>query len=129
MQREIGKRMLINIDIKDKIDFNKYSNYYLYFIDNKSLTLENKLNFITKFIYIIESGCTGEGDPILIKKFMNEVLYIFRIDERSRRLLLGNIEIKDMKFLMKKKINDVFNSMVNFFRSNFFNFSQIMNLN
>ena len=129
MQREIGKRMLINIDIKDKIDFNKYSNYYLYFIDNKSLTLENKLNFITKFIYIIESGCTGEGNPILIKKFVNEVLYIFRIDERSRRLLLGNIEIKDMKFLMKKKINDVFNSMVNFFRSNFFNFSQIMNLN
>ena len=130
-QRDIGKRMLLTLEIEEKLTYKDYVKYYLYFEDNRSLKLENKLNFITKFLFIVDSGCYEEKDPKLVKKFINKVQFIFRIDDRSKKILLnnGNIQSTDMTLAMIRKINKVFYSIINFFGNNFFNTTQIMSLN
>ena len=84
---------------------------------------EDKINFI------VESGYGEEKDPKLIKKFENDVLYILKIDEKSKKFLLGNIELHKMSFLVIKKINNIFQTMVTLFSNDFTDLNQIIKLN
>ena len=127
LQRDIGKRMLMSLDIDNFVNFKTFANYYLYFKDNKSLNIENKLNFITKYLYIVDSGCNEEKDPDVINKFKNDICYAFKIDERTRSFLLGNIQVENLSYILKKRINDVFNNMINYFRTNIFKTIPITN--
>ena len=129
MQREIGKRMLLTLELGEKLNYKNYFNYYLYFKDNRSLNLENKLNFINKFLYIVDSGCYEIKDPKIIKKFGINVQFIFRIDDRTKQLLQNSEQKNNMTYSIKKKINNSFYSMINFFGNNFFNINQIIGLN
>ena len=131
MQRNIGKIMLMTLEIKEQFNYKMYIHYYLYFKDNRSLKLENKLDFINRFLYLLDSGCYEDKDHKLPIKFINDVLFIFRIDERSKNLLLNNIlkQNTNMTYSMIRKINNIFYSMINYFGNNFFNTTQIMNLN
>ena len=119
MQREIGKRMLLNLELGEKLNYKNYFNYYLYFKDNRSLNLENKLNFINKFLYIVDSGCYEIKDPKIIKKFGINVQFIFRIDDRTKQLLQNSEQKNNISYSMKKRINNSFYSMINFFGNNF----------
>ena len=96
MQRDISKRMLMSLEIENFVNFKSFANYYIYFKDNQSLNIENKLNFITKFLYIVDSGCNEEKDLDVIQKFKNDMSYIFKIDERTKIFLLGNIQVKNL---------------------------------
>ena len=127
LQRDIGKRMLMSLDIDNFVNFKTFANYYVYFKDNKSLNIENKLNFITKYLYIVDSGCNEEKDPDVINKFKNDICYAFKIDERTRSFLLGNIQVENLSYILKKRINDVFNNMINYFRTNIFKTIPITN--
>lgn len=127
MQRDIGKRMLMSLEIDNFVNFKKFANYYLYFKDNKSLNIENKLNFITKYLYIVDSGCNEEKDPDVINKFKNDVSYAFKIDERTRSFLLGSIQVENLSYILSKRINDVFHNMINYFRTNIFKTLPITN--
>lgn len=129
IQRDIGKRMLLTLELGEKLNYKNYFNYYLYFKDNSCLTLEDKLNFINKFLYIVDSGCYEEKDPKIIKKFGINVQFIFRIDDRTKQLLQNSEQMNNMTYSMIKKINNSFYSIVNFFGNNFFNINQIMGLN
>ena len=129
MQREIGKRMLLTLELGEKLNYKNYFNYYLYFKDNRSLNLENKLNFINKFLYIVDSGCYEIKDPKIIKKFGINVQFIFRIDDRTKQLLQNSEQKNNITYSMKKRINNSFYSMINFFGNNFFNINQIIRLN
>ena len=120
MQRDIGKRMLMSLEIENLVNFKSFTNYYLYFKDNQSLNIENKLNFITKFLYIVDSGCNEDKDPEVIQKFKNDVSYAFKIDERTKIILLGNIQVKNLSYILSKKINDVFSNMIKYYNYNFF---------
>ena len=128
-QRDISIRILAILSIENKLHFKRFAQYYLYFKDNISLSIENKLNFITKFLYLLESGYGEEKDPKLIKKFENNVLYILKIDEKSKKFLLGNIELHKMSFLVIKKINNIFQTMVTLFSNDFTDLNQIIKLN
>ena len=128
-QREIGERMLLTLEIKEKLKYKNYFNYFLYFKANYTLNLDNKINFITKFLYIVDSGCLLEKDPELIKKFGNNVQFIFRIDDRTKQFILKNEEKNKMNIGMIRRINNAFYSMINFFGNNNFNTTQILSLN
>ena len=119
--------MLMSLDIDNFVNFKTFANYYLYFKDNKSLNIENKLNFITKYLYIVDSGCNEEKDPDVINKYKNDIWYAFKIDERTRSFLLGNIQVENLSYILKKRINDVFNNMINYFRTNIFKTIPITN--
>ena len=114
-QRDIGKRMLMVLDIEDNLNFDKYANYHLIFKDNKSLSFESKLNFINKFLIIVDSGCFSETGFDSIKKFGNEVQFIFSIDNRIKKQLLNDNKNAKMNNSQIKKINEIFFSMINFF--------------
>ena len=118
-QRDIGKRILLTLEIKEKLNFKNYFNYYLYFKDNRTLNIENKLNFINKFLYIVDSGCYEEKDPNLIRKFGIIVQSTFKIDDRTKQLLFNNEQKSKMTSSVIRKINKAFYSMVNFFGNNF----------
>ena len=119
-QREIGERMLLSLEIKEKLSYKNYFNYYLYFKAHRTLNLDSKINFITKFLYIVDSGCFLEKDYDLIKKFSNNVQLIFRLDDRTKQFILKNEEINKMNLSMIRKINNIFYSMINFFGNDFF---------
>ena len=129
MQRDIGKRMLMSLEIENFVNFKSFTNYYIYFKDNQSLNIENKLNFITKFLYIVDSGCNEDKDPDIIQKFKNDMFYIFKIDERTKIFLLGNIQVKNLSYISSKKINDVFTNMIKYYNTKFFKTEAITNLN
>ena len=121
--------MLLTLEIKEKLKYKNYFNYFLYFKANYTLNLDSKINFITKFLYIVDSGCLLEKDPELIKKFGNNVQFIFRIDDRTKQFILKNEEKNKMNIGMIRRINNAFYSMINFFGNNNFNTTQIMSLN
>ena len=129
MQRDISKRMLMSLEIENFVNFKSFANYYIYFKDNQSLNIENKLNFITKFLYIVDSGCNEDKDPEVIQKFKNDMSYAFKIDERTKIFLLGNIQVKNLSYILAKKINDVFANMIKYYNNNFFKTETIANLN
>ena len=129
LQRDIGLRILVTFTIENKLYFKHYAKYYLFFKDNISLSMKNKLNFITKFLYLVESGYGEEKDPRLIKKFENNALYILKIDDRSKKFLLGNIVLNNMSFILTKKINNTFQTMINIFSNNLIDSNQVENSN
>ena len=92
----------------------------MYFKAHRTLNLDSKINFITKFLYIVDSGCFLEKDFDLIKKFSNNVQLIFRLDDRTKQFILKNEEINKMNLSMIRKINNIFYSMINFFGNDFF---------
>ena len=74
-----------------------------------------KMNFITKFLYIIQGGCTDGQSLNIVKKFMNDILFQFKIDNKTREKLLGKIYEIKFNYHMTAKINEIFASLVNFF--------------
>ena len=127
-QRDIGIRMLMALEIEENLYFNNYVNYYFYFKENNYLAIESKINFINKFLFIVDSGCFTDKNPEVIKKFANEIYFIFRIDSRTRKQLFEDNEKIKNSYPKMKKINQIFLSMINLFGNNFFNTAQIMDL-
>ena len=113
--REIARKILLLLKMKQKIYFEDYVNYYVYFKENKLISLEMKMNFITKFLYIIQGGCADGQALNIVKKFMNDILFQFKIDNRTREKLLGKIYEIKFNYHMIAKINEIFASLVNFF--------------
>ena len=101
LQRDIGLRILVTFTIENKLNFKHYAQYYLFFKDNQSLNIENKLNFITKFLYIVDSGCNEDKDPEVIQKFKNDN----EIKQKINKDLLAKINsYKNEILLLKNKL-------------------------
>lgn len=117
LQREVGKKILLTLEIEEKIFFENYLDYYIYFKENKLATLDMKMNFLIKFLNIIQGGCTEGQNRAIVQKFNDDIQYLFRIDRRTKQKLMGKpYEIK-MDYHMVAKINEIFNSLINFFKN------------
>ena len=112
-KREITKKisMVLEIDcVTNNVTVENFINYYYIFKFGHLVKLEKKLLFINKLIHMIE----GKGGP-LQEKIFSDIQYLFKIDNRTKQMLLGSpYEIK-MNFHMTLKINQIFNSIVNYF--------------
>ena len=114
-QKEIGKKMILTLEIEDKLYFENYVNYYLYFKENKLITIEMKMNFIIKFLYIVQGGSSTGQDGQSIKKFNDDIQYEFKIDNRTKMKLLGKVYDIKMNYHMISKVNEIFSSLISFF--------------
>ena len=112
---ECLKHFIFYCYLESSIKEQNYTNYHLIFKDNKSLSFESKLNFINKFLIIVDSGCFSETGFDSIKKFGNEVQFIFSIDNRIKKQLLNDNKNAKMNNSQIKKINEIFFSMINLF--------------
>ena len=73
--------------------------------------IEKKLLFINKLLHIIE----GNEGGLLQEKIFSDIQYLFKIDNRTKQILLGRpYEIK-INFHMTLKINQIFNSIIDYF--------------
>ena len=117
LQREVGKKILLTLEIEEKIFFENYLNYYIYFKENKLVTLDMKMNFLIKFLNIIQGGYTEGQNRALVQKINDDIQYLFRIDNRTKQKIMGKpYEIK-MDYHLVGKINEIFNSLINFFEN------------
>ena len=114
-QKEIGKKMILTLEIEDKLYFENYVNYYLYFKENKLITIEMKMNFIIKFLYIVQGGSSTGQDGQSIKKFNDDIQYEFKIDNRTKMKLLGKVYDIKLNYHMIAKVNEIFSCLISFF--------------
>ena len=112
-KREITKKitLILEIDcITNNVTIENFINYYFIFKFGHLVKLDKKLLFINKLLHMIE----GKGGP-LQEKIFSDIQYLFKIDNRTKQMLLGRpYEIK-LNFHMTLKINQIFNSIVNYF--------------
>ena len=114
-QKEIGKKMILTLEIEENLYFENYVNYYIYFKENKLITLEMKMNFIIKFLYIVQGGCFNDQDGQSVQKFNDDIQYEFKIDNRTKMKLLGKVYDIKMNYHMISKVNEIFSSLISFF--------------
>ena len=126
-KKEITKKisMVLEIDcVTNNVTVENFINYYYIFRYGHLVKLEKKLLFINKLLNMIE----GKGGP-LQEKIFSDIQYLFKIDNRTKQMLLGSpYEIK-INFHTTLKVNQIFNSIVDYFTEkqnvDKFNFTQI----
>ena len=115
-KRELSKKISIILEIDcvtNNVDVENFINYYYIFRFGNLVTLEKKLLFINKFLRIFDE----KGGP-LQEKIFTDAQYLFKIDNRTKQILLGRpYEIK-LNFHMTLKIKEVFNYIVEYFCGN-----------
>ena len=112
-KREIAKKitMVLEIDcVTNNVTIENFINYYYIFKYGHLVKLEKKLLFINKLIHMIE----GKGGP-LQEKIFSDIQYLFKIDNRTKQMLLGGTFDIKINFHITLKINQIFNSIVNYF--------------
>ena len=119
LQREIGKKIILTLEIKEVIFFEKYVKYYIYFRYNHILKIDDKKDFLVKFLYIIQ-GVSEDHNRNTIQKLNDDIQYIFRIDNKTKEKLLGNLYESEMDSHLKIKIERIFNSLIKFFSFNYY---------
>ena len=112
-KREITKKIALVLEIDcvtNNVTIENYINYCHIFKYGHMVKIEKKLLFINKLLHMIE----GNEGP-LQEKIYSDVQYLFKIDNRTKQILLGRpYEIK-INFHMTLKINQIFNSIVDYF--------------
>ena len=112
-KREVTKKisLVLEIDcVTNNVTVENFINYYYIFRYGHLVKLEKKLLFINKLLHMIE----GKGSP-LQEKIFSDIQYLFRIDNRTKQMLLGRpYEIK-INFHTTLKINQIFNSIIDYF--------------
>ena len=103
--------MVLEIDcVINNVTVENFINYYYIFRYGHLVKLEKKLLFINKLLHMIE----GKGRP-LQEKIFSDIQYLFGIDNRTKQMLLGRpYEIK-INFHTTLKVNQIFNSIVDYF--------------
>ena len=112
-KREITKKISLFLEIDcvtNNVTIENYINYCYIFKYGHLVKKEMKLLFINKLLHMIE----GNEGP-LQEKIFSDVQYLFKIDNTSKQILLGRpYEIK-INFHMTLKINQIFNSIIDYF--------------
>ena len=112
-KREITKKIALVLEIDcvtNNVTIENYINYCHIFKFGHLVKIEKKLLFINKLLHMIE----GNEGP-LQEKIYSDVQYLFKIDNRTKQILLGRpYEIK-INFHMTLKINQIFNSIIDYF--------------
>jgi hypothetical protein len=112
-KRQVTKKIVLVLEIDsvtNNVTVENFMNYYYIFRFGHLVKLEKKLIFITKLLHMIE----GKGGP-LHEKIISDVQYLFKIDNRTKQILLGRPYEIRMNFHMILKINQIFNSIVRYF--------------
>ena len=76
-----------------------------------------KMNFLIKFLNIIQGGYTEGQNRALVQKINDDIQYLFRIDNRTKQKIMGKPYELKMDYHMVGKINEIFNSLINFFEN------------
>ena len=71
---------------------------------------EQKILFINKLLHLMEA----KGD-FLQDKISSDIEYLFKIDNRTKQILLGKIQILKLNYHQNVKIDEIFDSMINYF--------------
>ena len=112
-KREVTKKisMVLEIDcVTNNVTVENFINYYYIFRYGHLVKLEKKLLFINKLLHMIE----GKGGP-LQEKIFSDIQYLFRIDNRTKQMLLGRAYEIKINFHTTLKVNQIFNSIVDYF--------------
>lgn len=112
-KRQVTKKIVLVLEIDsvtNNVTAENFMNYYYIFRFGHLVKLEKKLIFITKLLHMIE----GKGGP-LNEKIISDVQYLFKIDNRTKQILLGRPYDIRMNFHMILKVNQIFNSIVRYF--------------
>ncbi len=115
-KREITKKIVLVLEIDcitNNVTIENFINYYYIFKYGHLVKLDKKLLFINKLLHLIDE----KAGP-LQEKIFNDVQYLFKIDNRTKQILLGRPSEIKMNFHITLKINQIFNSIVNYFEDN-----------
>ena len=74
-----------------------------------------KMNFIIKFLYIVQGGCFNGQDGQSVQKFNDDIQYEFKIDNRTKMKLLGKVYDIKLNYHMIAKVNEIFSCLISFF--------------
>ena len=112
-KREITKKFLLVLEIdcvKNRITIDNFINYYHIFRYSHFVKFEQKILFINKLLHLMEA----KGD-FLQDKISSDIEYLFKIDNRTKQVLLGKIQILKLNYHQNVKIDEIFDSMINYF--------------
>lgn len=112
-KREITKKFLLVLEIdcvQNQISIDNFINYYYIFRYSHIVKVEQKILFINKLLHSVEA----KGD-LLQDKISVDIEYLFKIDNRAKQLLMGKLNDIKLNFHQNFKINEIFNSIINYF--------------
>ena len=112
-KREITKKYLLVLEIdcvKNKVSIENFINYYHIFRYGYLVKFEQRFLFINKILRLLQA----KGN-ILQDKVSSDIEYLFKIDKKTKQILsrkINDIKLNSNQIL---KINQVFESMINYF--------------
>ena len=112
-KREITKKYLLVLEIdcvKNKVTIDNFINYYHIFRYGHLVKLEQRLYFINRILHLLEV----KGN-LLQDKVASDIEYLFKIDKRTKQVLLGKIYDIKLNYHQHLKVNQIFESMINYF--------------
>ena len=112
-KREITKKFLLVLEIdcvKNKVSLANFINYYHIFRYGQLVTTEQRIFFINKLLHLTEV----KGD-VLQNKIISDIEYLFKIDKRTKLALLKKVYDLKLNFHQTLKVNEIFESIVNYF--------------
>lgn len=114
-KREITKKFLLILEIdcvKNIVSIDNFINYYHLFRFGHSVKIGKKILFINKLLHLMEA----KGDS-LQNKIISDIEYLFKIDNRAKQAVLGKIYDKKLNFHQNLKLNEIFDSIINYFNT------------
>ena len=111
-QREVARKVALVMEIdsvSNNVTIENFINYCSIFRGGLKIDIKNKLLFIVKLLRLIE------GDKSKEKKiFQSDIQVLFKIDNRTKQILMGRPYDIRMNFHLTLKINEVFRCIVNY---------------
>ena len=112
-KREVTKKFLLVLEvdcIKNRLTIDNFFNYYHIFRYGHLVKLEQKVMFINKLLHLMEA----KGD-LLQDKITSDIEYLFKIDKRTKQVLLGKVYDVKLNFHQNLKVHEIFDSIINYF--------------
>lgn len=112
-KREVTKKFLLVLEvdcIKNRVTIDNFFNYYHIFRYGHLVKLEQKVMFINKLLHLMEA----KGD-LLQDKITSDIEYLFKIDKRTKQVLLGKVYDVKLNFHQNLKVHEIFDSIINYF--------------
>ena len=112
-KREVTKKFLLVLEvdcIKNRVTIDNFFNYYHIFRYGHLVKLEQKVMFINKLLHLMEA----KGD-LLQDKITSDIEYLFKIDKRTKQVLLGKVYDIKLNFHQNLKVHEIFDSIINYF--------------
>ena len=112
-KREITKKFLLVLEIdcvKNKVSLANFINYYHIFRYGQLVRIEQRILFINKLLHLTEV----KGD-LLQNKIISDIEYFFKIDKRTKLALLKKVYDLKLNFHQTLKVNEIFESIINYF--------------